>query len=1150
MADNELHNTTDKVYWVFTKYGKNRVKSLSPEDFLYLYKARIGSYNWYKDVDNILGTGYSTSKFRNYFETNDDTKLGKAIPNGTVYINSKYVDVEKSMVTLSTTIPESLSNIDIHELGVYETINGEDHLFAICTFQGIGKPGEDTHHYMSIQFNAKLKSVDLAKNYDRILLDPVNNFATTDDIDNIQKNILFVESNLAQQISNNAQILGLNRGEQVYAMIEADKKKYASFAATSTYANLLNATSLKNVEGFWVFQQTNDKSRKISIPDIGINGKNLATNELSTKYEHGYEGLASWMNFKGTDRYELDGSIDLQLTRQVEITLEDNEPEVVTIAPRKLARRSLSRSLTPEELVKSTYSASADSEFKFTIHLDGDGGGEVTLYFGINTPFINPIMIDWNDTDLNTGKPIPADIHTKGNATHSYVVPEGGANYTITITSATGYMPMLYNMGSTGVISIDTPFLKLYNGLEPATSTSIQANKLMSNLSETAGREYVGIFDSATELKYVVPEVFMYNRQLTSMDYTFRNCSSLDLNEGSISWFAATPNVTSFLYTFANCKNINSIPNTLFMYSTEARYFNNCFAECVSLESIPEDLFEKCTKVTHFSNCFKGCSAEVIDGDTVSYIGLTSIPENLFSNNIAAQYFTGCFKYNPGLTSIPENLFKNNKNATGFGWCFAACENLEGEAPELWNIEGASGVGCFFNCKKLSNYSSIPTTWGAEKDTSNHNQKTFSFKIDVQSTTEPVVIEFNRYGKFINSIGLDWGEAPQIGEINIPEDDIIGITGTYTQGNLYHTYSSVGQYTIKIQTDTGDIPMIHHIRNAVITEITDPLPHAYEANIEARSCKFLAGGQFSTLPQNFFEFNPQFTDFEGCFKNCSQLESIPPEFFSYIEEPKTFKDCFSGCIALTGPVPHLWEDFKGVDCSGIYQDCVDIDGYNEIPKEYGGGKEEEDPKPPTPEDPKVEYRTEDCPFTIFFVCSQNTNKHDCTLFAKDNDYTDRPMFRMYVTSERQLKVIFYTDKHNYIVFSTGIGTIPKAGEFYVLSITYDGEGADGAGLIVSVNGQKLSVDREFIGNYTGMTRSPQPIIYRDGELISGELNEDGSIKVPLPLTSYYRTANGYEYCVDSKMCLIALIKDVLNSDYLTATSYSLMAMIGKDPCLV
>lgn len=311
-----IYNDNNNLYWVYTSYGMERLTSLQTGDLLRLFDIRIGNYDWYEDTRHILGSSYSEAAFKNYFQT-VGTTLGSEIEGGIFPITGKQLDEEKGCVILTTTVDENTGGFDIRELGIYETSEDgtEKHLFAVCTMQPIPKPSNATNHFIASQFNCYLFSRLLLDNYDKIYLDPNNNYATAEEVQKFLQTLLFVESNLAHQISNNSQLIGYNRPEQLYQLILDDKRKYANFGATSTYANFLNATSLSNVLSYWVFNHTNDLTRFISVTDLSTHGMNLATDQISAMYELGYQGIASWLNFDQKHYYMLDSDTEFSLLK-------------------------------------------------------------------------------------------------------------------------------------------------------------------------------------------------------------------------------------------------------------------------------------------------------------------------------------------------------------------------------------------------------------------------------------------------------------------------------------------------------------------------------------------------------------------------------------------------------------------------------------------------------------------------------------------------------------------------------------------------------------------------------------------------------------------------------------------------------------------
>ena len=158
--------------------------------------------------------------------------------------------------------------------------------------------------------------------------------------------------------------------------------------------------------------------------------------------------------------------------------------------------------------------------------------------------------------------------------------------------------------------------------------------------------------------------------------------------------------LNSINYLFSGCDGITgSIPGNLFSKNMDITSFRGVFRGC-SITSIEENLFSNNVSATDFVNVFRECKK------------LKSIPNNLFANNLEAAQFNDCFRECVSLKILPDNLFANNNKATNFTETFYGCINLKGNAINLWETnQNAVGTQCFYECKKLDNYSSVPTDW-------------------------------------------------------------------------------------------------------------------------------------------------------------------------------------------------------------------------------------------------------------------------------------------------------------------------------------------------------------------------------------------------------------------------------------------------------
>ena len=264
--------------------------------------------------------------------------------------------------------------------------------------------------------------------------------------------------------------------------------------------------------------------------------------------------------------------------------------------------------------------------------------------------------------------------------------------------------------------------------------TSIPAT-LFANNKKVVYCEYI-FYDCDGIISSIPESLFANCPEVLSFDGVFSRCSNIP---GAIpaNLFANNKKVTSLVETFAACMKITTIPSTLLKNNTEITTFEDTFAFMQGLtatknsstglqEQIPTGLFDSCTKAKLFHSTFEfswltcsppatlfaKCTEATGFWNTFSTNHFTTIPAKLFSQNTKAtdfrQTFTNCWK----LTKIPSTLFDNCQNVESFSNTFSGCDALTGSAPKLWqrtNVQYSSG--CFKNCTKLSNYSSIPSGW-------------------------------------------------------------------------------------------------------------------------------------------------------------------------------------------------------------------------------------------------------------------------------------------------------------------------------------------------------------------------------------------------------------------------------------------------------
>ena len=190
--------------------------------------------------------------------------------------------------------------------------------------------------------------------------------------------------------------------------------------------------------------------------------------------------------------------------------------------------------------------------------------------------------------------------------------------------------------------------------------------------------------------------------QVTDMSGMFSYCSSLtNLDLSSFS----TSQVTDMSSMFSGCDLLIDL-NLSSFDTRQVTDMSFMFAYSDSLTNLNLSSFNT-SQVTDMSSMFAGCNS-------LTNLNLSSFNTSQVTN--MSDMFLHCSL----LTEIPEGLLENSQRVTSFYRTFAGCENLTGEAPELWKrvtedtidyIGIPDGAGCFSYCSKLINYQDIPEYW-------------------------------------------------------------------------------------------------------------------------------------------------------------------------------------------------------------------------------------------------------------------------------------------------------------------------------------------------------------------------------------------------------------------------------------------------------
>ena len=294
--NNKLDN---KLNLILTNFGIERIAQAveEPTTNLNITKIRLGSgeNNKYYDPDPS--------------QTELKGDLGLEF-----YIYDKELLEDNLTVSFHTIIPEDFGGFYIREVGLYESFNGEDKLFAISTQQPFVKPSSEYNYFINIDYYIFLKAQNLATVYDQIILDVEHAQITEAALEELMRTFLFAQGNLINQIGNNSEIIGYNRASQLYEKIEENKKTYSYITLYKNFASLTDVLdSPEDIFSYWVFDYSRRKEILNSIVDISKNGYYMSTSVPINNFNRIYKGFTSMFTFDGTKSFSLTSQIPLNL---------------------------------------------------------------------------------------------------------------------------------------------------------------------------------------------------------------------------------------------------------------------------------------------------------------------------------------------------------------------------------------------------------------------------------------------------------------------------------------------------------------------------------------------------------------------------------------------------------------------------------------------------------------------------------------------------------------------------------------------------------------------------------------------------------------------------------------------------------------------
>ena len=278
----------DKLILILTQYGLDRVAEAmtDPSLNLNLTKIKFGSGNNYE-----------------YYTPSESQTSLKGPLGVEFYIYKKELLEDNLTVSFYTMLPENTGGFDIREVGLYETVNDEDKLFAIGTCQPFVKPTTSDNYFIAIDYYIFLKAANFASVYDQIVLDSEHSLVTEPDMEEMMRTFLFSNANLINQIGNNSRIIGYNRATQLYEKIEEDKTSFSYITLYKNYASLLGMSSLNSIFSFWVFDFSRRLQSQNSIVDLSQNANYLSTTVPVSSLERFYNGFMSMFDMTNANFY-------------------------------------------------------------------------------------------------------------------------------------------------------------------------------------------------------------------------------------------------------------------------------------------------------------------------------------------------------------------------------------------------------------------------------------------------------------------------------------------------------------------------------------------------------------------------------------------------------------------------------------------------------------------------------------------------------------------------------------------------------------------------------------------------------------------------------------------------------------------------------
>ena len=343
--------------------------------------------------------------------------------------------------------------------------------------------------------------------------------------------------------------------------------------------------------------------------------------------------------------------------------------------------------------------------------------------------------------------------------------------------------------------------------------------------------------------------------------------------------------ITDMSYAFFGT-GLTELKQNVFQQCSEVTNFTETFRGCKNLTAIPAGLFDTCTKATNFTGTFNSS-------------GIREIPVGLFDKCTLANDFTETFWSCESLTSIPSGLFDKLINLTNFNATFMGCKKL-----------AAIPTGLFDKCTEVTSFYFM-----------------FTACESLQSIPDGL---FDKCTK-VTDFSVTFGGCQSLAQIP---------TGLFDKCTEVTSFMGTFVECIGLK----EIPF----------RLFDKCP-----KVTNFASTFAGCASLRSTPVRLFCYCPEATNFAGTFKDCISLETIGNGAFDNSKKVTDFTETFSGCVSLTGESVYNWvgnsanstkvhlyerknypNNFTKPELfKNCFSRCKKLTDYNQIPKEWGGGKQ-------------------------------------------------------------------------------------------------------------------------------------------------------------------------------------------------------------------